>query len=157
MKKRRSAEGFTLIELLVVITIIAILAALVLSVAGIVQQKAARARAEAEIQAMSAGLESYKADNGDYPNWTNLTTSSSGNMTPVFQALNGTNGSGKVYVEFNKNQTNASGTTTNIIDPFGNVYGYQYPGATNRSGTNFFDLFSVANASNNTNAWIKNW
>ncbi|CAN5578809.1 N/A [soil metagenome] len=154
MKKRRSAEGFTLIELLVVITIIAILASLVLSVAGIVQQKAARARAEAEIKAMEAGLESYKADNGDYPTGTNLTTSSSGNNAFLFNALNGTNGSGKVYVEFQKNQTNSSGY---IIDPFGNSYGYQYPGATNRSGTNFPDLFSVANSSNNSNAWIKNW
>lgn len=157
MKKRRSAEGFTLIELLVVITIIAILAALVLNVAGIVQQKAARARAEAEIKAMEAGLESYKADNGDFPTGTNLTTSSGGNNSFLFQALNGTNGSGKVYVEFNKNQTNVTASATNIIDPFGNLYGYQYPGATNRSGTNFPDLFSVANASNNTNAWIKNW
>jgi len=154
MKKRRSVAGFTLIELLVVITIIAILAALVLSVAGIVQQKAARARAEAEIKAMEAGLESYKADNGDYPTGTNTTTSSSGNNAFLFQALNGTNGSGKVYVEFNKNQTNGS---SNIIDPFGNTYGYQYPGATNRSGTNFPDLWSVANSSNNTNAWVKNW
>lgn len=157
MKKRRSAAGFTLIELLVVITIIAILAALVLSVAGIVQQKAARSRAQAEIQAMMAGLESYKADNGDYPTGTNPTTASSGNNAFLFNALYGTNGSGKVYVEFNKNQMLTNGSGTNIVDPFGNLYGYQYPGATNRSGTNFPDLWSVANSSNNTNAWLTNW
>ncbi len=67
MKKRIISPGFTLVELLVVITIIAILAALVLSTAGGIQDKAARNRAQSEIAALSAALESYKADNGDYP------------------------------------------------------------------------------------------
>jgi len=62
---RRGA--FTLIELLVVMVIIAILAGLILSISSYVQAKGARARAEAEIAAMSAALESYKADNGIYP------------------------------------------------------------------------------------------
>src|SRR5213075_692624 len=62
---RRSA--FTLIELIVVTTVIIILTGLVLSTVGYVQKKGARARAEAEIAAMSAALESYKADNGIYP------------------------------------------------------------------------------------------
>src|SRR2546427_3565326 len=60
-------RAFTLIELLVVISIIIILAGLVLSTVGYVQKKGARARAETEIAAMSAALESYKADNGIYP------------------------------------------------------------------------------------------
>jgi len=63
----RPTGGFTLIELLVVISIIAILAALVLSAAGFVQKKGARDRASAEIAALGAALESFKADNGDYP------------------------------------------------------------------------------------------
>src|SRR5207302_1315675 len=62
------AEGaVTIIELLVVIIIIFILAGLVLSISSYVQNKGARARAETEIAAMSAALESYKADNGIYP------------------------------------------------------------------------------------------
>jgi prepilin-type N-terminal cleavage/methylation domain-containing protein len=59
-------DGFTLIELIVVVAIIIILAGLVLSTVGYVQKKAARSRAETEIAAMSAALESYKADNGAY-------------------------------------------------------------------------------------------
>jgi type II secretory pathway pseudopilin PulG len=62
-----TTTAFTLIELLVVIAIIIILAGLILSTAGYVQRKGARARAETEIAAMSAALESYKADNGVYP------------------------------------------------------------------------------------------
>src|SRR5437016_3649423 len=62
------AEGaVTIIELLVVIIIIFILAGLVLSISSYVQNKGTRARAETEIAAMSAALESYKADNGIYP------------------------------------------------------------------------------------------
>src|SRR5205085_2122538 len=60
-------RAFTLIELLVVISIIVILAGLILSTVGYVQKKGARSRAEAEIAAISAALESYKADNGIYP------------------------------------------------------------------------------------------
>ena len=59
--------SFTILELLVVITIIIVLAGLILSTVGYVQKKGARSRAEAEIAAMSAALESYKADNGVYP------------------------------------------------------------------------------------------
>jgi general secretion pathway protein G len=62
------AEGaMTIIELLVVIIIILILAGLVLSISSYVQNKGKRARAETEIAAISAALESYKADNGIYP------------------------------------------------------------------------------------------
>ena len=50
-----------------VIIIILILAGLILSISSYVQNKGARARAETEIAAMSAALESYKADNGIYP------------------------------------------------------------------------------------------
>jgi len=60
-------SAVTIIELLVVIIIILILAGLVLSISSYVQNKGARARAETEIAAMSAALESYKADNGIYP------------------------------------------------------------------------------------------
>jgi len=147
--------GFTLIELLVVMAIIAILAALVLSTAGYVQKKGATSRAEAEIAALSAALESYKADMGDYPTGTN------GSATATTAPTNGNNflltnlmpPTGKVYFEFRKGMTNTSG---NIIDPFGEQYGYMYPGNANRNGSNFFDLWSRV-SSTNTNAWIKNW
>jgi prepilin-type N-terminal cleavage/methylation domain-containing protein len=67
--------GFTLIEVLVVIAIIIILAGLILTTAGYVQKKGARARAETEIAAISAAIESYKADNAIYPRDTvNSTT-----------------------------------------------------------------------------------
>ena len=63
--------AFTLIDLQTVIAIILVLAGLLLHVAGGANTKASLARAQAEIQAMSTGLESYKSDNGTYPRyWT---------------------------------------------------------------------------------------
>lgn len=53
--------------MLTVMAIIAVIASLVVAVSGLVQSKAARSRAEGEIAAMSTAIESYKSDNGIYP------------------------------------------------------------------------------------------
>lgn len=153
MFKPRFPRAFTLIELLVVMAIIAILAALVLNIAGFVRYKGATARAEAEIAGIGAALESYKADFGDYPVQSNAnpTTPTGDNSTLVTNLSPAT---GKVYFEFTKSQTNS---TKYFQDPFGNSYGYQYPGNTNRSGSNFYDIWSTANKPTNSNAWKKNW
>src|ERR1043166_3141931 len=63
----RATDAFTLIELVVVVGLILILTGLVLSTVGYARKKSARARAETEIAAMSAALESYKSDNAVYP------------------------------------------------------------------------------------------
>ena len=144
-------RAFTLLELLVVIAIIAILAGLLLNTAGYIQKKGAMSRAEAEIAAMTVALENYKADNGDYPlgnnvNGTNAPTSNGFLLASLMP------GTGKVYFEFNKSMMNSS----NVVDPFGENYGYQYPGESNRSGTNFFDLFSRC-ASSDPSLWKANW
>lgn len=153
MQRASHHRGFTLIELLVVIAIIAILAGLVLSTAGYIQKKGARARAEAEIAALGAALESYKADNGDYPILSNGNPfPSSGTAVPgdnniLLDSLMPPVGSNsKVYFEFNKNQTNGS---RNIVDPFGEPYGYAY------TGSNFPVIWSRSGSSV-TNQWIYN-
>jgi general secretion pathway protein G len=162
-----------MIELLTVITIIAILAALVLNTAGYIQKKAARSRAEAEIAALSAALESYKAEYGDYPsNSTTPGLAVSAGANILYKALVLSNEEynplGKVFFEPSKgnSKTNLFSSPDNyFVDPFGQPYQYQYPGATNKSGTNFFDLWSYAGASGNKasdNAtnwefWVINW
>ena len=64
---KRPYTGFTLIELVVVFGLILVLSGLVLSTVGYVRKKGARARAETEIAAMAAALESYKSDYAAYP------------------------------------------------------------------------------------------
>lgn len=148
------SRGFTLIELLVVITVIAILAGLVLNTAGYMQKKGARSRAEAEIAALSAALESYKAEYGDYPQAAAPGTNNTFLRDALGNGVTSNNSLGKFFIEFP-----ATMGTNSVLDPFGNVYGYQYPGNSTRSGTNFFDLWSTggANPATDTNQWIKNW
>lgn len=150
----RRRDAFTLIELLVVITIIAILAALTLSTMGYVQKKGARSRAEAEVAALSAAIDSYKLDVGDYPLMDVADSTSLSNVTTtnLYKALCPTGG-GKIYFE------PSAGMVTNdaFIDPWGNRYNYR----TNTNGnvlTNvgFFDLWSTAGGDTNKGNWIRN-
>lgn len=143
--KTLKKQGFTLIELLIVIAVISILASLILAASGSVQKKGARSRAESEIAAVAAALESYKADNGDYP-------ASSGSSLALVTNLMPPAGTGKVYFEFKPKYTNAGGW----IDPFGGTYQYVYTNGSANNGTNNYDLWSTA-GSGNSNAWIKNW
>ena len=182
---RGKVVGFTIVELLVVITIIIILAGLILSTVGYVQKKGARSRAEVEIAAMSAALESYKADNGIYPrDTTNSTTDNlnarvSGDPTTyqaaslfLYEQLSATNPDGssipgaKSYSSFKPNMLSPrqSLPITAIVDPFGNSYGYstayQKDPSTGYNPT--FDLWSTggsidANSPPNQTQWIKNW
>lgn len=145
--KTLNKQGFTLIELLVVIAIIAVLASLVLAAAGSVQKKGARSRAEAEIKAVEAALESYKSDNGDYPS-----NSLTGNSLALVTNLMPSSGS-KVYFEFKTKYTNSGGW----VDPFGYNYNYIYTNGSPNNGTNNYDLWSTAGGSVNSNGWIKNW
>jgi len=147
--KTLARQAFTLIELLIVITIIAILASLVLAAAGSVQKKGARSRAEAEIKAVEAALESYKSDNGDYPS-----NNSAGSLALVTNLMPPPGG-GKVYFEFKSKYTNSSGW----IDPFGYNYNYIYTNGSPNNGTNNYDLWSTAGdtTGTKTNTWIKNW
>ena len=155
-------RAFTLIELLVVITVIAILAGSVLSTAGYVQKKSARSRAEAEIAALSAALESYKVEYGAYP--SNSAAGSNGSLV-LYKALAYSNAdfnpNGKIFMEPTRSMlagTNAI-STTHFVDPFGNAYEYRTGFNAINNGSNFFDLWSVAGArpSTDTNQWIKNW
>ena len=61
------SAAFTLIELIVVISIIALLAALILPVAGVVNEKKIRKRAFNELAELETIIESYKARLGFYP------------------------------------------------------------------------------------------
>jgi type II secretory pathway pseudopilin PulG len=151
--RAKGAFAFTILELLVVIAIIVTLAGLILATTGYVQKKGARSRAEAEIAAMSAALESYKADNGIYPSTANtisLTATATIDNNPVSSsyakatsdlytlltgdtAHDGSAATTKSYMQMKPQmlgrQTrsapiSASNQVTSIVDPFGNSYGY---------------------------------
>ena len=62
-----SRLAFTLIELLVVIAIIAILAALIIPITGVVKKMKLRTRTETELGAVENAIEQYKTKHGFYP------------------------------------------------------------------------------------------
>ena len=146
-------QAFTLLELLVVITIIVILAGLILATTGYVEKKGARSRAESEMAAMSAAMESYKADNGIYPSSSNTISlnatatidngAASGSYASATLDLytlltgdtthDGSSATTKAYMQFKpqmlgrQNRSapiSSSNKVTSIADPFGNSYGY---------------------------------
>src|SRR5438477_951606 len=175
------AEGaVTIIELLVVIIIILILAGLVLSISSYVQNKGARARAETEIAAMSAALESYKADNGIYPrdNPGNQYTDNLNAKVDVDPTqLNYKNASLYLFFQLSGLDANQQAienmksyfafkpqilghpagntiTVAYIRDPFGNSYGYSTAQAANPGGTAgynpTYDLWSAGSIASPT-------
>jgi len=65
--RRRGTPGFTLIELLVVIAVMAILAAMIFPVMGVIKKNQIKTRTGAELRQLETAIESYKAKLGHYP------------------------------------------------------------------------------------------
>src|SRR5256884_2967644 len=171
-------SAVTIIELLVVIIIILILAGLILSISSYVQNKGARARAETEIAAMSAALESYKADNGIYPrdnpgNQYTDTLNAKVDFNPtlskyknaslyLFFQLSGLDANQqavanmKSYFAFKPQMLgHPAGNTTTVAfirDPFGNSYGYSTANQTdsNKGYNPTYDLWSAGSIASPT-------
>jgi prepilin-type N-terminal cleavage/methylation domain-containing protein len=178
-------RGFTILELLVVIAIIIALAGLVLATVGYVQKKGARSRAEAEIAAISAALESYKADNGIYPQSSDtngLDPTSDADPSSLkytkaslylYEQISGdTNGDrigdAKSYFAFKPAMLlpapPSTSTVIGIRDPFGNSYGYSTMKASDPTKNGYNPTFDLWSTTGKTTAsatdvaqWIKNW
>ncbi|CAN5422121.1 N/A [soil metagenome] len=173
--------GFTIVEVLVVLTIILVLAGLVLATSSYVHNKGARSRAEAEIAAMSAALDNYKADNGVYPGSATPDARANGDSSAqsykdaslvLYKALSGdTNFDRQAdttsYLSFKPNQLSPGDQAVNVMflkDPFGNSYGYSTAGQAGDPAKGYnptFDLWStagtVSTGAPNAVLWIKNW
>jgi type II secretory pathway pseudopilin PulG len=179
---RPAVHAFTIVELLIVVAIVLALAGLILATSGYVQTKGRRSRAEAEIAAISAALENYKADNGIYPSSTDTKNLDPATATPgnyktassyLYSTLSGdedgdsttpspANAKNYFGAALKPNMLGPSppGPNTYLRDPFGNSYGYSTAKADNPGGTigynPTFDLWSTANSAIQSE-WIKNW
>lgn len=165
-----------MIELLIVMAVITILAGLIFAASSYVQNKGRRARAEAEIAALSAALENYRADNGVYPSDPTKTDAVDPINSPMpagaslylYEKLAGDSNHDRIvdttsYFSFKPNQLSPADETQAVAfiqDPFGHSYGYSTARAANPAGTigynPTFDLWSTASETDPAR-WIKNW
>ncbi len=74
MTYKLKQQGFTIVELLIVIVVIGILAALVITTFTGIQQKARNTERTTDVKALHGQIEAYYAQNGYYPDLSNVTT-----------------------------------------------------------------------------------
>jgi type II secretion system protein G len=143
----RRAGAFTLIELMVVVAIIAILAGLTLGGMGYVNRKSAASRAQTEVAALSAAIESYKLEFGTYPS----------NATTLYADLtgSGTLNTNKVFFEPPPGMVSTNGSARTLVDPYGVAYKYS-TNAPNMRNIGFFDLYCVPPDAKSEADWIHN-
>lgn len=120
---RARSSAFTLLELLAVIAIIAVLTSIVIRVGRRASEAGKVARAKAELAALSAALEGYRRQYGDYPRTTDnatLVQSLIGKLGPTGSALNP---AGRVQFEVAKFTVASPSTPDAAVDPFSNASG----------------------------------
>jgi prepilin-type N-terminal cleavage/methylation domain-containing protein len=97
----RSSRGFSLIEILVVIAIMAVLAGMIVGLAGVVGDRKAISKTEAEVQRLSLLIETYRSKIGVLPP-DNTNNPSAPTNTSLFYELAGAinNGNGTFTTPF---------------------------------------------------------
>lgn len=94
MKRTQHNNAFTIVELLTVMAVIALLIGLLVPALALVKDRAKDIQQRAQFHAISAGLEMFKADFGDYPE------SNDNSLAPVKSATNAN--ANDVYTGANK-------------------------------------------------------
>lgn len=130
-------------ELLVVVSIMVILAGLSLGILGYVNNKDALERAKIQLGLLETALESYKSENGEYPQSTR--PDGTGGTNEMFQKLFPKNEDEKVYLPqldpendpigwLSSSGRTANYATMEILDPWANEFRYRSAPNTGRGG-----------------------
>jgi hypothetical protein len=173
--------------------VITIVAGLILVVAGPVaakwvyfymtQIRCGTPRAEGEIQALSAALETYKQEHGGYPSNTATEQLSPAQFHDpalyipasqfLYRILSGDNdgdprigshADSKAYFPFKRDMIRMAPGGPYVVDPWGNAYGYstlkaKQPNSNDGYNSGGFDLWSTGGTtrSRNQSGWYANW
>lgn len=120
-------SGFTLLELLAVIALVAVLTGIVIGVGHRAMESGRVSRAKAELAALSAVLETYKAVHGDYPRTADaahLLQALIGRRGPDYQAV-----AGRALLEvarFTLSGDPFASESAVLLDPWDRPYFYAY-------------------------------
>ncbi|MGI9244252.1 MAG: type II secretion system protein [Verrucomicrobiales bacterium] len=181
----RHAAAFTLVELLTVIAIIVLLVGLTIGILGFAQSKAAKSKAEGQMQLLITGLMRYEKEYGEFPEPVDNSGEGSSGAKALYQALSGDGDSflvvgseggstpssgevgsvGEVFVEGldpNANKHGLVNTNYALVDPFGQVWHYRKhmeDETTDPTRNSTFDIWSFSDDRKGENdaKWIKNW
>lgn len=123
-RRRRNAGGFTLIELLLVLVILGTLAAIVVPKFTGRGEQAKEAAARATMKSIELALDAFEIDNGSYPQGTD-------GLASLIEEPNDAKDWKGPYLKLQDELP---------VDPWGNLYVYEYPGKHNTRG---YDLMSV--------------
>lgn len=168
------SSAFTLVELLAVIGIIVLLAGIIIGSATYANRKALESRTRSQLHQITLALEMYKNTVGYYPtspsDWvrqyaishdssSTYATVQTNNNSALFRALIMKDGSGAQYYEYKPEQIQVTSSVTNLVDPYGNFWGYLcYSGSTNQYNSRSYDLWSFGlTTTDPTNSLICNW
>ncbi|MCF6311193.1 MAG: prepilin-type N-terminal cleavage/methylation domain-containing protein [Verrucomicrobiales bacterium] len=182
--KGRRRAAFTLMELLIVISLIAVLAGMVMAAMPAIMGKVKRDQARLAVKEMTAGLSSYKLDNGWFP--INPSDPVEGAFI-LYQHLSGdfdvdgnlddVTSETKIYVpgidwntasQDSRQRVGEINGRYAVVDPFGSPFRYlcEPPGVrdSQRQTRNpTYDIWSLGGANANSNSikdqanWITNW
>jgi len=125
----RRVRAFTLIEILTVIAIVAVLTGIVLGVGRRAAESARIARAKGELAALSAALEGYKRQYGEYPRTASaavLLQSLAGRLGPTQSSLSGRSRLDLASFSIRNGADPLSDATALLIDPWDQPYVYAY-------------------------------
>jgi prepilin-type N-terminal cleavage/methylation domain-containing protein len=151
-KTNMGEGGFTLIEILAVIAIVAILAAIMIPVAGGARATALRRRAAFEMQSIKTATIQFHEDHrympwpGDPKVGEDRWTTGAANQQPVMELLTGENALNRTYLQIPEKSRPASGAMV-FNDPWGQPYQVgmdrNMDGAVQVSGTGTWDGSTV--------------
>jgi general secretion pathway protein G len=122
-------RAFTLLELLAVLAIIGALAGLMLGVGSHVFTRAKRTRAEGELAALTAALETYRRRHGDYPRTADaaaLLQALIGRRDPLNRPITAPAVIDLAHFATLAGADPFADPTARLVDPWGNPYEYAY-------------------------------
>jgi len=129
-------RAFTLVEVLTVIAILAILMSAAVGGGRWAFRRAYTVRAQAELSALAAALESYKRQHGDYPRTSGGGGARGAQLLQSLVGMRGPSGAvlnprGRVWIDLGLFTTREGldplvNPSAELIDPWGNVYLYVY-------------------------------
>jgi len=127
--KARGKSGFTLMEMLIVIAVIALLASMVVGIAGRIDSKGKERLAESTFSLLEGALQEYYQYRNEYPA-APATADPNVNCENLYARLRETPGSQKIleYISNSliQNRFGDANTPPEIYDPWGTVLNYVY-------------------------------